>query len=82
MCEVILEIEQIYSLFGPKDEKMFVHDCNRFIMTMKQECGKEKWRMFEKRYKKRRNKEQIKVAEKSLNDKLVGVEGNIMAVKK
>jgi hypothetical protein len=42
MCEVILEIEQIVSLFGSKNERMFFTLVLGFIMMMKMKCSMEK----------------------------------------
>jgi WD40 repeat protein len=89
MCEVILEIEQIFSLFGPKEEKRFIHTCTGFYNE--NEEGMWQGRVVEVSDVVEKNAEltrqnikavdeNIKKVEKNINEKLSVMEESIKAV--
>jgi hypothetical protein len=79
MCEVILEIEQIFSLFSPKEENKFLHICTDFYRE--NEGGIWQGRAIDVHdvveNNAERTQEQIKAVEGNLTERIAGVEGKL-----
>jgi hypothetical protein len=82
MCEVILEMEHIFSLFRPKEERMFVHTCTDFYNE--DEEGMWQGRAVDVREIVEKNaqltQENIKAVEGRITQNFTAVEGKIKGI--